>query len=110
MVKAPHSRTISYSQQGGQFVLDADGVNDENVGDYDAAALGRVVQRVRWDAGLTQAQLAEKCDMHPTYVGLIERGRTKPTLEKVWAIARHVGLRPSALVALVEAEMATKQR
>lgn len=86
---------------------DADGVDNENIGsigDYDAVALGRVVQRVRWDAGLTQAQLAERCDMHPTYVGLIERGRTRPTLEKVWTIARQVGMRPSALVAMVEAE------
>ncbi len=85
---------------------DADDVDNENIsiGDYDAVALGRVVQRVRWDAGLTQAQLAERCDMHPTYVGLIERGRTKPTLEKVWTIARQVGVRPSALVEMVEAE------
>ncbi len=81
----------------------------DGIGHYDAAALGRVVQRARWDTGLTQAQLVEKCDMHPTSVGLIERGRTKPTLEKVWTIARQVGLRPSALVAMVEAETA-KQR
>jgi transcriptional regulator with XRE-family HTH domain len=85
----------------------AEGVNsNDNLGDYDAAALGRVVRRARVGVGLTQEGLAEACDMHPTYVSLIERGRTKPTLEKLWAIAHQVGLRPSALVALVEDEAA----
>jgi len=94
----------------GAINLDADDVDNDGIGDYDAMALGRVVRRVRQEAGLTQERLAEACDMHVTHLSLIERGRTRPTFEKIWAIARYVGLRPSALVAMVETETSALHR
>lgn len=88
---------------------DHDGVSDQaddNAYAYDAAAVGRVLRRVRLAAGLSQERLAGRASLHTTYISLLERGRSTPTLRALWTIARCVGLRPSELVALVEQEPA----
>jgi len=71
---------------------------------YNPRVVGRVLRQVRLAAGLSQEGLARECDLHPTYISLLERGRSVPTLRIVWIIARAVGLRPSELVALVESD------
>ena len=37
-----------------------------------------VVKRLRQDAGISQAELARRCGMHPSTVCAIERGRLNP--------------------------------
>ncbi len=75
-------------------------------GDYDTAAVARVLRQVRLDAHLTQERLAQECGLHPTYISLLERGRSVPSLRAVWLIAKCVDLHPSALVARIEQESA----
>jgi transcriptional regulator with XRE-family HTH domain len=41
----------------------------------DQLLLGRALQAMRDDAGLTQEDLAARLDIHPTYVSQVERGR-----------------------------------
>ena len=41
---------------------------------------------------LSQEALAEKCDLHPTYIGLLERGEKNPTVESVMKIAVGLGI------------------
>jgi len=37
-------------------------------------AIGTAIRQFRKQAGVSQEQLAEKADLHPVYIGKIERG------------------------------------
>jgi transcriptional regulator with XRE-family HTH domain len=43
--------------------------------EHDQLVLGRALRELRNRAGLTQEQLAERLDAHPTFVGRVERGQ-----------------------------------
>lgn len=50
--------------------------------------LGQRIRAYRLQVGLTQEALAEKADVHPIYIGQVERGEknlTIVTLEKILA-------------------------
>jgi transcriptional regulator with XRE-family HTH domain len=49
---------------------------------------GCVIRRERVAAGLSQEQLAERAGLHPTYIGMIERGVRNATLEVAARLAR----------------------
>lgn len=59
--------------------------------------LGEAVLKYRMKAGFSQETLAEKADIHPNYVGRIERGECAPTVEILLKIARALGVRPYKL-------------
>ncbi|MEK0351074.1 MAG: helix-turn-helix transcriptional regulator [Nitrosopumilus sp.] len=47
---------------------------------------GKTIQSLRRKAGFSQEQLAEKCNLHRTYIGALERDEKSPTivtLEKI---------------------------
>jgi transcriptional regulator with XRE-family HTH domain len=48
---------------------------------------------------LSQAELAELCDLHPTYVSVIERGLKSPTIFTLSKIAQALDLNTSELMA-----------
>ncbi len=50
-------------------------------------AFGLKLRQQRKKAGITQNELAEKTGVTRVYVGLIERGETSITLEKVYRLA-----------------------
>ena len=54
-------------------------------------ATGEAVRRLREDAGLTCAAVAEAAGLHPSYIGLIERGERAPGIEALTAIAAVLG-------------------
>jgi transcriptional regulator with XRE-family HTH domain len=60
-------------------------------------ALGGTVLKYRIKAGFSQEALAEKADVHPNYVGRIERGECAPTVEILLKIATALGVRPYKL-------------
>ena len=62
---------------------------------------GRRVRSLRRRRGLTQEGLAERADLHATYLGSIERGERNVTLAKIVAIARALGVRPAALLSRI---------
>ncbi len=49
--------------------------------------IGANIRRLRLDKGLTQEALAEKIDLHFSYVGLVERGEKSPSLQTLHKIA-----------------------
>ncbi len=59
--------------------------------------IGRSVLNHRKKAGLSQEALAEKADIHPNYVGRIERGECSPTLTILLRIAKALNVRPYKL-------------
>jgi transcriptional regulator with XRE-family HTH domain len=52
-----------------------------------ATAFALVLKRHRAAKGMTQELLAEKADLHTTYIGLIERSLRNPSLNVAKAIA-----------------------
>lgn len=52
---------------------------------------GVVIRNRRMTAGLSQEALAEKADLHPTYVSMDERGVRNPTLDVADRLARGLG-------------------
>jgi len=61
--------------------------------------IGEAVRIYRKRAGLTQERLAEKADLHPVYVGEVERGEQTVSVYALMRIARAVGVRVRDLVA-----------
>jgi transcriptional regulator with XRE-family HTH domain len=59
--------------------------------------IGDAVLRYRKRAGLSQEALAEKADIHPNYVGRIERGECSATVGILLRLARALGIRPYKL-------------
>ena len=69
------------------------GPDAEAQGEVVARAYGIAMQVValREQHGLTQAQLAEKCDMDQADISRIERGATSPTARTLQRIAAALG-------------------
>jgi transcriptional regulator with XRE-family HTH domain len=61
--------------------------------------LGDAIRRYRAEAGLSQEQLAEKAELHPVYIGKIERGEQWISLHALLRIAKALGIRARDLVA-----------
>ena len=70
-----------------------------------SVAFGRVVRDARSKLGLSQEELADKCDLHRNAIGLIERGERTPTLDTILAIALGLGISASSLLSKVEREL-----
>ena len=52
--------------------------------------LGDTIRQYRKLAGLSQEKLAEKADLHPVYIGKIERGEQWVSLHTLLRIAKAV--------------------
>ncbi|MDQ6632908.1 MAG: helix-turn-helix transcriptional regulator [Verrucomicrobiota bacterium] len=72
----------------------------------DAFAL--VLQRHRTKKKLSRQELAQKAGLHQTYIGMIERGLSNPSLDTANAIAEALELSLSKLV--IEAEVMRQRR
>ena len=59
---------------------------------------GLSIRRFRDQAGLSQEKLAQRCQLHRTYVGAVERGERNPGLMNIIRIARALGVRPRRLL------------
>ncbi len=64
--------------------------------------LGRAVRRLRRAAGYSQESFADKCGVHRTYMGSVERGETNISLDNLERIAKALNMTAGQL--LVEAE------
>lgn len=71
-------------------------------------ALAVVLKKHRQKAGLSQEKLAAKAELHPTYIGLIERSVRNPNLNAAEAMA--VALRVTLSALIGEAEALRKSR
>jgi transcriptional regulator with XRE-family HTH domain len=59
--------------------------------------IGEAVLKHRKRAGLSQEALAEKADIHPNYVGRIERGECSATVGILLRLAKALGIQPYKL-------------
>ena len=65
-------------------------------------AFARVLEKRRTAKKLSRQALAEKAGLHQTYVGMIERGMSNPSLDAANAIAEALEVPFSELVAAAE--------
>lgn len=63
---------------------------------------GIVLREQRKKLSITQDELAHRSNLDRTFVGLLERGQRKPSLDTIFALSRGLGMRPSELIAEVE--------
>jgi transcriptional regulator with XRE-family HTH domain len=68
----------------------------------DHAALGRAVEEVRREAGLTQEDVADRIHSDFPSVGNVERGTSNPTFSSLLRLARGLEIDLSELVARFE--------
>jgi len=62
------------------------------------ALLGATIRRYRERAGLTQERLAEKAELHPNYLGRVERGEEHISLTALRRLAQALNVRVRDLV------------
>lgn len=62
--------------------------------------LGENIRTLRLKKGLTQEQLAEKCGLHRTYIGAIERGDRNVSLKNIIIISNALSVSPDYLLIL----------
>lgn len=60
--------------------------------------LGATIREYRTQAGMSQERLAEKAEMHPVYVGKIERGEQWISLHALLRVANALGVHVRDLV------------
>ncbi|MCM1505681.1 MAG: helix-turn-helix domain-containing protein [Ruminococcus flavefaciens] len=58
---------------------------------------GRRIRNYRINQHMSQEALAEKCGLHPTYIGQIERGEKNATIESIEKIAGGLSISLSRL-------------
>jgi len=68
----------------------------------DHVALGQAIRELRLTAGLSQEAFADRCGMHRTYVGGIERGERNVSFANLLRVAGALGVRPSELLVRYE--------
>ncbi len=69
--------------------------------------LGLAIRDKRLALGLTQEELGERCQLHRTYIGAVERGAINITIQNVERIANALNTRVSMLLCAAEANKAT---
>lgn len=72
---------------------------------FDNQAVGRTVRRLRREKGISQDVLSGLAGIARTHLTMIENGEKQANFETLWKIANALDMRPSELVALIEAEM-----
>jgi transcriptional regulator with XRE-family HTH domain len=67
------------------------------------AVLGRVLRAVRESKHLSQDELGHRAGYSRNYIGLVEQGKTSPSVRALFNIATALGVRPSLLIRRTEA-------
>jgi len=63
---------------------------------------GRVLRAVRNRKGLSQDELEHRAGYSRNYIGLVESGKTSPSLRALFNLAKALGVRPSLLIRRTE--------
>lgn len=60
---------------------------------YSAGSLGAALRHYREEAGLSQAELADRTGLNRTYLSNLEQGRETEQLKRILRLLRHLGVR-----------------
>lgn len=64
--------------------------------------IGQRIRNYRLGQKLSQEELSEKCGLHPTYIGQVERGEKNATLESISKITDGLSISLSTLFENIE--------
>ena len=64
--------------------------------------IGAVLRAAREKAGLSQQELADRADVHRTYVSMLERDEKSPTMDVFFRLCGGLAARPHVLVKQIE--------
>ncbi len=71
--------------------------------------IGERLRIYRQRRGYSQAQLAEKANVHPTYIGQLERGEKNATIESIKKVAAALNLPLETLFAKIRIKNSEKE-
>jgi transcriptional regulator with XRE-family HTH domain len=71
----------------------------------DAIIIGKVIQRIREQKGISQEVLSGFADIGRTHLSMLERGLRKPTLDTLFKISNALNVKASEIVKEIEIEM-----
>lgn len=77
--------------------------SSDNPRDTHRMVFGERVRELRQAAGMSQEGLADASGLHRTYISSLERGQRNVSLDNIHALARALGVSPSALLETSEA-------
>ena len=60
---------------------------------YTPASIGAAIRHYRQQAGLSQAELAERTGLHRSYLSDLERGRETEQVKRILRVLRQLGVR-----------------
>lgn len=60
---------------------------------YTPASLGAAIRHYRRQAGLSQAELAERVGLNRTYLSALEQGRETEQVKRILRLLKHLGVR-----------------
>lgn len=72
---------------------------------FDNGAVGAAIRRLRKERGLSQEVLSGLAGIARTHLTMIESGTKQANFETLWRIAGALNMRPSELVAQIEAQV-----
>ena len=101
---SPADRGVAYGQRRWEGLQMAD-VED---GALILAAVGATIRDHRLQAGLTQAELAQRSGIGRPHLNHIEGGRKSPTVVVLVHLARSLGVPPGDLLRSVSVSKATR--
>ena len=70
----------------------------------DPIIVGKIIQQVREDRGLSQEVVSGLADIGRTHLSAIERGTRRPTMETFFKIANAMDIEASSLLKQIESE------
>ena len=66
------------------------------------SAIGQVLARFRKEIAISQEELADRANLHRTYVSQLERGLKSPSLNAICLLAKALNREPHELVKAAE--------
>lgn len=73
-------------------------------------AFGKVLRKLRNEAGLSQEKLALEAELQRNYISLIELGQNQPTLTTIYKLCGALGIKTTKLMQLVDEELHKKNQ
>jgi transcriptional regulator with XRE-family HTH domain len=70
---------------------------------------GKALRKLREQMKISQEELAFRSTLDRSYISLLERGRRKPTINTLFALAEQLNVSPTEMVRQVELEWKKKR-
>lgn len=71
---------------------------------------GLAIRHFRHEAGLSQEGLADRLDVSPSYVSMLESSKRYPSIEMLIRVADALGARPGAMLDFIAARLGVQDK